>query len=84
MLSLNVFPKNLLNIFHANCSQIVPSFEMPSRLIGAPTVLSEMRLVRNFVFGKLYLISKKERPQIAQRDFYFILLQKKILPTIFG
>ena len=43
ILSLSIFYRKLSNISHANSSRIVPSFEMPSSLLGAPTVLNQMR-----------------------------------------
>ena len=83
-LSLNIFHKKLLNICHANGSQTVTSFAMPSRILGAPTVLNRMRLVWNFVFAKFFSISKKLTPQSSKtKPFVLVILQKKIKKTIF-
>ena len=77
-LSLNIFHKKLLNICHANGSQTVTSFAMPSRILGAPTVLHRMRLVWNFVFAKFFSISKKLTPQSSKtKPFVLVILQKK-------
>ena len=77
ILSMNIFHKKLLNICHANGSHTVTSFAMPSRLLGAPTVLNRIRLVWNFVFAKFFSISKKITLRSSKtKPFVLVILQK--------
>ena len=81
---MNIFKKKLCNVCHANCSQVVLSFAIPSMLLEAPTVLYQVSFVGNFVFGNFYSISKKVRPRFSKTVSVLVLLRKKkILPTSF-
>ena len=48
--------------------QVVTTFAMISRFLGAPNVLNQRSFVGNFIFGKFYLIPQrvlKRFPKIA-------------------
>ena len=83
ILSLTFFHKKLQKVCHANCSRVVSSFPTPSRLLGAPTIINQMRFVGNFVFGKFYSISKKDWPRFYKRASVLVLLEKEISPQFF-
>ena len=84
ILSLVNFHKKLLNICLANCSQIVSSFAMPSRFAGAPALLNQMRFAQNFVFEKIFSLSKKHARD-SPKSFYFGFLHKRrFSPQFFG
>ena len=74
---MNIFKKKLCNVCHANCSQVVLSFAIPSMLLEAPTVLYQVSFVGNFVFGNFYSISKKVRPRFSKTVSVLVLLRKK-------
>ena len=80
ILSLTFFHKKLQNIFHANCSRVVSSFPTPSRLLGAPTIINQISIVGNFVFGKFSSICKKDWPRFYKRASVLVLLEKEIPP----
>ena len=59
-------------------------FTMPSRLLGAPTVLNQMSFIWNFVFVKFFSVSKKVYPRSSKKTFVFDLItEKKISPKFF-
>ena len=76
-LARSLLVEYLWNICQENCFRIMPSFKYPSRLLGAPTVLNQMRFVRNFGFGKFYSISKKVCPRFSKKASVLVLLHKK-------
>ena len=71
--------KKLLNICHASCSQIVPSFAMPSRLLEISNDRNQTSFVWTFVFVKFFLVFKRSCPQAS----IFVLLQKGDFPQNF-
>ena len=50
------------------------------RHLGAPTVLNQMRFVRNLVLAKFFLMSKKVCSRFIRKASVLVLLQKKDLP----
>ena len=76
------FTKELFNVCHANCSQIVPRLATYSKFLGARTILNQMNFDKNLVFGMFYSISIKLCPWFSKKVSVLVFL-KKPLSTMF-
>ena len=81
------FIKKLLNICHVICSRIVSSFVVPSRLLGAPIVLNQMRCAWNCevclnILNSM-LASKTICSRFSKKASAFMLIDSHLLQKSF-
>ena len=60
--------QKLLNASHVNCSLIVSIFAIPSRHLGIPTTLNQLRFVWHFFLEKFFSISKSVCPKFSKKS----------------
>ena len=66
-----------MHICHVNCPHIASKLAMPSRVLRVPTVLNQVKFIWNFVFVKLFTISKKVCARFSKNIFRFGSITKK-------
>ena len=59
-----------------NCSRTLPSFAMPSRILGVPAVLNKMRFFWDSLFVNFYSVSKTVCSRFSNKASVLVLLQK--------
>ena len=74
----------ILNICHANCSQILWSFAISSRFLRALVFLNQMKFVWNFVLVKFFPLSKHYVLDARRKLPFCFDYKKKFLAKIFS